>query len=387
MQNTADRIMKEKQRILELWSQKVRQMVPASHAARKAVLMNQIPDFMDNLSINVSVDRDLAHENKSDTSEANREHGEQRANIVEYSLAEVFKEYELLRLTISEVLREDGAIPPEDFDRINQYIDQAVARAGCEFVEIRQTQVEELGADLKRSNEDLERFAAIVAHDVRSPLSTIFSFAGLLDEDLGEKSPAVQKSLGIITANAQRLMILVERLLEYSTINSKQIEFKPVDLNEVIAATMMNLKTLIEDTNTSVICDKLPIINGDAALCIQLFQNLISNSIKFRKQDSTVKIQIDLYEETVSEWRLCVSDDGIGFDSSMKEKIFEPFKTLNTKEYSGSGLGLATCRRVVEMHGGKIWAESEFGLGSKFYFTFAKKIKFSKTNLAVPKQT
>lgn len=374
MTSTAERLIAQKQKILELWEHKVRQFVSSAQDSRKAVLLDHIPVFMDNLSINLNLDRDLAQQNKADTAEANREHGEQRANLAEYSLQEVFKEYEILRITISEVLRESGNIPPKDFDRINQYLDHAIAKAGCEFVEIRQLQVDELSVNLKRSNQDLERFAAIVAHDVRSPLSTIFSFAELLNEDLGNMQSAnVQKNIHVIKSNAQRLMVLIERLLEYSTVRSTQIQFKPVELNQIISATMTNLKTLIEETGTSIYCKGLPTIRGDSSLCIQLFQNLIANSIKFRKPNAKAIIKIELIKENPNDWLFCFSDDGIGFDSAMKEKIFEPFKKLhNISEYAGNGLGLATCRRIVELHGGEIRAEGELGIGSKFYFTFAK---------------
>lgn len=377
MKSTAERLMGDKQRILELWENRVRQLVPASEDSRKTVLMDHIPLFLDNLSINLSEKKEDSQQNKSDTTQANREHGEQRANIPEYSLQEVFKEYELLRLTMSEVLQESGPVPPKDFDKINQYLDQAIARAGCEFVAIRQTEVEDLTVILKRSNEDLERFAAIVAHDVRSPLSTIFSFAGLLDENLGsEKSPMIQKSLDVITSNAHRLMVLVERLLEYSTIGSTKKRFEAVPLNQIVASTITNLKTLIDETHTTVLSEGLPTVKGDPSLFVQLFQNLIANSIKFRKPSTGVKIKISLIEETLSDWLFCIKDNGMGFDSAMKEKIFEPFKKLHSKEeYAGSGLGLATCRRVVELHGGKIWAESEPGIGSKFYFTLSKNPK------------
>ncbi len=374
MKKTAERLMENKRRILDLWEHRVRQLVAASEGSRKAVLMDHIPLFMDNLSINLGENPQEAHENKSETSQANREHGEQRANLPQYNLHEVFKEYELLRLTISEVLRETDPIPPQDFDRINQYLDQAIAKAGCEFVAIRQAEIEDLSTTLKRSNEDLERFAAIVAHDVRSPLSTIYGFAGLLDEELGpEKSPAIHKNLEVITSNAQRLMILVERLLEYSTIGSAPRAFEAVHLNEVVAATLTSLKALIEETKTVVLSEGLPTVTGDPVLCGQLFQNLISNSVKFRKPNTTVHIKIELVKENARDWLFCVRDNGIGFDSAMTEKIFEPFKKLHSKEeYSGNGLGLATCRRVVEIHGGKIWAESEPGNGSTFYFTFSK---------------
>lgn len=369
MTTTAQKLSSGKERILEIWAERVRKYVLVSHHTRKSTLLDHIPLFLDNLVNHLNGTQDEAKR-----IEANCEHGQQRARLEEYGLAEVFKEYELLRLTISEVMHEKGTIPSEDLNKIHQYIDQAVTKAGCEFVLARQMKIDDLTSHLQQSNQDLKRFAAIVAHDVRSPLSTIFSFAGLLNEDLGEnKPPHIQTSLDIISANAQRLMMLIEKLLHYSTINPNKIDFFPVQLNQTISETLTNLTSIIEETNTIVSSEILPTIKGDSSLLIQLFQNLIANSIKFRKPNSTARIRIILSEESDTHWIFCVTDNGIGFNNELNEEIFEPLKKLHDQdEYSGSGLGLATCRRIVELHGGKIWATSEIGVGSKFYFSVAK---------------
>jgi PAS domain S-box-containing protein len=237
--------------------------------------------------------------------------------------------------------------------------------------------IRRLNIDLKRSNEELERFGAVASHDLREPLRTMTAFLSLLTEK--NKESWDQESLeymNFITSGADRMTALISGLIKLSQLGS-QVEEKPVDLNVVIETTLFNLKALTKESGAVVTQDGIANVVGDFEQLVQLFQNLISNGIKYRQKNLTPKIHISM-KKKVTDWLICVEDNGIGFEMRDSEKIFDAFQRLHgTSEYSGSGLGLATCRKIVGAHGGRIWAESKLGEGSSFYFTIPSMTKGS----------
>ena len=229
--------------------------------------------------------------------------------------------------------------------------------------------------DLKRSNEELEQFAYVSSHDLQEPLRTIASFTQLLERRYkGKFDSDADEFMDYIVEAAVRMKEQIEGLLEYSRVGTKGEEFLPVNLNEILNQTTKTLYTSIEESNAKINVDELPTVTGDASQLQRIFQNLISNAIKFRKQEEPLKINIcanrDIYN---GEYVFSIEDNGIGIEEQYSERIFTIFQRLHTREeYKGTGIGLSIVKRIIERHGGRVWVESEFGKGSVFYFTLPK---------------
>jgi light-regulated signal transduction histidine kinase (bacteriophytochrome) len=162
---------------------------------------------------------------------------------------------------------------------------------------------------------------------------------------------------------------MIHALLDLSRVETRGQAFAPTDVEEVLEQTMNALGQTIQENDTVVTHDPLPPVMADKAQLGQVFQNLITNAIKFRKEDEAPRIHISAEQED-DERLFCIRDNGIGIDPEQKERIFQVFQRLHTEEeYPGLGIGLALCKRIVERHGGRIWVESEVGEGSRFYFT------------------
>ncbi|MFW9990843.1 MAG: MEDS domain-containing protein [Candidatus Odinarchaeota archaeon] len=225
--------------------------------------------------------------------------------------------------------------------------------------------------ELERSNRDLQQFAFIASHDLQQPLRTISGFLHLLKEKLLKESQfddKTEKYIDRSMSSANHLQELIQDLLDYSRIDTKGTDFTDVDCSNVINHVLLDLKSEIDETNATIIYDQLPIVKGDKYQLIQLFQNLIGNGIKFRREKQ-VEIRVSC-EEKGQHSLFAVQDNGIGIKPENYEKIFAIFQRLHSREqYQGTGIGLAICKRIIEHHGGNIWVESEYGKGSTFYFT------------------
>ena len=200
----------------------------------------------------------------------------------------------------------------------------------------------------------------------------ISSFVQLLERRYKEKlDEEANDFIRFITEGVVRMQDLINSLLTYSRIGKDYKEFEKVDLNDVLKDVLDNLKQLINETNTEIIYDSLPIIFADKYQLLQVFQNLISNAIKFRGIDPPL-VHISSRPDS-KHWLFSIHDNGIGIDSKDYERIFIIFKRLHSKdEFGGTGIGLAICKKIVEYHRGKIWVESEVGKGSTFFFTIPK---------------
>ena len=223
--------------------------------------------------------------------------------------------------------------------------------------------------ELARSNAELEQFAYVASHDLQAPLATIASYAQLLEKRYKDQldSQAI-KFIGNIVHGCTRMQTLIDDLLEYSRVGRSQKPFQLIDCNHAVQQAIANLQGAIRDTQTVVTYGELPAVMGDISQLVQLFQNLIGNAIKYRHDaPPTVHITAGKQEEN---WLFYVSDNGIGIAPQHQERIFQIFQRLHTqREYSGTGIGLAICHKIVERHGGSIWVESESGQGSTFHFT------------------
>lgn len=227
-----------------------------------------------------------------------------------------------------------------------------------------------LNEKLQRSNADLEQFASIIAHDLREPLRTISSFAQLLakryEGKLDEKGRTFIQYILDGTDHMQKLLL---DLLGYSRVGGGKINTKPFHLEKVLKDVKRNLEKKIKENRAEIISGDLPEVYGDEMQLFTLLQNLISNALKYRSEESP-RISISARNDSEKEAIVCLQDNGIGFDPKNSKHIFQIFQRLHLRsEYEGTGIGLAICKKIVERHGGRIWAESELGKGATFCFT------------------
>ncbi|HEX3014291.1 MAG TPA: PAS domain S-box protein [Methanobacterium sp.] len=223
--------------------------------------------------------------------------------------------------------------------------------------------------ELARSNSELEQFAYVSSHDLQEPLRMIGSYLQLLQRRYnGKLDDKADKYIDFAVDGASRMQNLINDLLEFSRVTTRAKEFKFTDCEFVLKQVLSNLEVSIKENGAVISHDHLPTVMADSTQLSQVFQNLISNAIKFRSE-KTPEINISAREEEGS-WIFSVADNGIGIDPKHCERIFEVFKRLNKRrDYPGTGIGLSICKKIVERHGGHIWVESELGKGSIFYFT------------------
>jgi light-regulated signal transduction histidine kinase (bacteriophytochrome) len=176
-----------------------------------------------------------------------------------------------------------------------------------------------------------------------------------------------------IVEGSRRMQMLVSDLLAFSQAQGGQLVLRPTDLTQVLEAALANLRSAIDDTHATVTHDNLPIMNVDAARMAQVLQNLAGNAIKYRKPGEPPRIHVSARKDRNECWVISVQDNGTGFDESYAQLIFGMFKRLHGRDIAGTGIGLAICRKIVESHGGKIWAASTPGVGSTFSFTLPER--------------
>ncbi len=223
--------------------------------------------------------------------------------------------------------------------------------------------------EVQRSNAELKQFAYITSHDLREPLRMITSFLQLLERRYQNQLDAdANEFIGYAVDGAKRLDRMIQDILVYSKITNKERNLTYFNTNKVLEQCYLNLKTSIDDNDAQITHDDLPTIKVDEQLMVQLFQNIISNAIKYRGYESP-KIHISAKKDD-KQWLFSVKDNGIGISGKHLDKIFTIFQRLHTnEEYEGTGIGLAIAQKIVHQHGGKIWVESKLGEGTVFYFT------------------
>jgi len=249
-----------------------------------------------------------------------------------------------------------------------------VHRACLERVDLYAADLEKAVAlrteELARSNRELKEFASVVAHDLRSPLLTISGYCQLLAEEHGQRLDATAHDyLDQIVAGAARMDRLIEDVLEYSRAGRSLKPLQQVDMESVLTQAMANLEGSIREHDARIEVGPMPTVLGDQTQLVQLLQNLLDNGIKFRR-DETPWVRVTA-SPTASGWRFAVEDNGIGIAEEYFEQVFHTFHRLHGREYPGTGIGLAVCKKIVEGHKGRIWLASTVGQGTTFYFTIA----------------
>jgi PAS domain S-box-containing protein len=232
-----------------------------------------------------------------------------------------------------------------------------------------ETSRKQLEDSLIESNSALEHFAYAASHDLQEPLRTIGSYAQLLGRRHGtDLSEEGNEWLSLIVKSVARMNALIQDLLTYARVGAEKDTIVSISLDQDVEAAISQLAGAIEESGAAVTHDPLPSVTAERSQITRLFQNLISNAIKYRSQDRTPKIHVSARPDG-KYWIISIADNGLGFAQEYADTIFNPFKRLHSSEYSGSGVGLAICRRIVERYGGRIWAESTVDKGSTFHFT------------------
>jgi len=228
--------------------------------------------------------------------------------------------------------------------------------------------------DLRRSNTEMEQFAHVASHDLQEPLRMVTGYLQLIEHRYADcLNDDGKEFIGFAVDGAKRMKVLIRDLLEFSRAGTYAANFREIDIRAILDNALANLKTAIDESDVRITCDVLPTIVGDPVLLTQVFQNLIANGIKFQK-DTVPSIHISARRER-REWIFSVRDNGIGIEPHHLERIFRIFERLHSiEEYSGSGIGLAITRKIVERHRGRIWVESEPGAGSTFFFAVSSEL-------------
>jgi signal transduction histidine kinase len=267
-----------------------------------------------------------------------------------------------------------------DYARERDETDRAMQRA-AENLELRVEErtaqlaaktheLEKLTGELQRSNQDLLQFAYIASHDLQEPIRTVGSYVSLLARRYGSQlDDTAKKYIQFAVDGASRMQTLINDLLNYSRAGTQKLETKTVPANDILERALKNLRSLIQETGAVIRSSALPTVEVDETKMLQVFQNLLANAIKFRKEDAAPEVTVQATKES-DMWVFAVSDNGIGFDEKYTDRIFEVFQRLHgLGKYPGNGIGLAICRRIVEHHGGRMWAHSAPEAGSTFFFS------------------
>ena len=230
--------------------------------------------------------------------------------------------------------------------------------------------LQHLNQELVRSNQELEQFAYVVSHDLQQPLQVILGFARILDMKYSHQLEAAdQQFISNIISSCQQMAQLIRDLLTYSRVGRTEKQIAPVDCNPLMEKVLAVLQPTIDESRAIIVTDTLPIVHANETHLFQLFENLLSNALKYCPPEQAPQVNISV-ESRNNEWLFGVRDNGIGIKSENFDQIFQIFNRIHHKDdYPGTGIGLATCKKIVENLGGKIWVDSEAGVGSTFYFT------------------
>jgi two-component system sensor histidine kinase/response regulator len=247
--------------------------------------------------------------------------------------------------------------------------ERELAKANAELSQ-KNGELRQLNDALKSSNEDLEHFAYVASHDLQEPLRNITTHLQLLERQVASRLSESEGHLFTVVVNsARRMTTLIQDVLAYAGLGRETPKLQSTPLDDALKAALENLSQGMRSSGAVLHAEPLPVVTGDLVQLSRVFQNLIGNSIKYRKPGVLLRIDITVQKDTSNCWLFGVHDNGIGIEQHQLERIFQPFKRLHGQQIPGTGIGLALCRRIIEAHGGRIWADSRVGEGSNFCFT------------------
>jgi light-regulated signal transduction histidine kinase (bacteriophytochrome) len=241
--------------------------------------------------------------------------------------------------------------------------------------------VEERTAQLGAANKELEAFGYTVSHDLRAPLRHLDAFAKLLGEEAQNLTPESKVYVDRIQKAAEHMMSLIDGLLAFSRMGRQALNRVPVDFNDMVRGCVLEFQPETSGRRIEWAIGPLPVVQGDANLLGEVWSNLIGNAIKYTRQREVARIEIGMNDSSgENQWTFFVKDNGAGFDMKFAERLFGVFQRLHPSEqFEGNGIGLATVQRIVQRHGGRIWAEAAAGKGASFYFTLPKESRENAT--------
>jgi signal transduction histidine kinase len=235
--------------------------------------------------------------------------------------------------------------------------------------------LDEQTVELRRSNAELEQFAYVASHDLQEPLRKVASFCQLLEKRYGDKlDERGVEYIGFAVDGAKRMQVLINDLLTFSRVGRLNATYADVDLDTALDSALTNLSAAVEESGVEIVRphDGLPRVHGDPTLLTMVWQNLLGNAVKFRREGVTPRIVIECEPDDGNDdsWNFSVSDNGIGIPEEFADKVFVIFQRLHVRDaYSGTGIGLALCKKIIEHHGGTIWLDTSYTEGTRFRFT------------------
>lgn len=351
-----------KERVLKLWEERARQELPPAQFKEGLALRDHLPILLSNIIAALSPEK--RSPDRDEHKQVGIEHGADRVKSHDYTIGQTLAEYTILRKAIFEVLEVELTYPLTGIQRevILDCLSLAVAGSAEEFSRREKAQ-------LRESNEELQRFASVASHDLQEPLRMVSSYIQLIERELsGQIQGELKEYFGFVTDGAKRMSILISSLLDYAKIGSDPDAADQTDLNVALKFATQNLATLIQETRVTISTTHLPTVRGSETAYVLLFQNLVGNAIKYRSKDEPqVSISASMKGDKCV---ISVMDNGIGIAAEHREKIFGLFNRLHSRaEYPGVGIGLGLCKRVVTFYGGKIWVTPNPTGGSIFRFS------------------
>ena len=299
-------------------------------------------------------------------------------NLTPKEKQEIIRTLGLRKNNASEALFTPGILTNElTADLLNKTIldlkekQEELAAANEELARQKQ-EIEIKNRELTEQYQQLEQFSYVASHDLKSPLRTISNFASLLQKRYKNVlDTEADEFLDFIVTGTRNMNQVICDLLDYSRLGVKKNDFSDVNLMDILDLVKFNLSDEIRSNQVHIVVEQLPTLQANKSSMIQLFQNLIGNAIKFRREGVQPKINIAVAEHP-KHWSITISDNGVGMDEKFKNKAFQPFQRLNNQDRPGTGMGLAICKKAVKLHGGDINFESKLDEGTTFSFTLQK---------------
>ncbi len=251
---------------------------------------------------------------------------------------------------------------------------KATLESQSEQINIKNYELQNIENRLNESMHELENFAYAASHDLKEPLRMIGMYTQLLKKRIGGQLEGSNvEFMDYVTDGVGRMQVLLDDLLKYSRLGKEEQDIRNIDLNNTLFVVIHNLTAAMKETNAAIVVTPLPTVLASSVEMTQLFQNLISNAVKFRRKDTPPMIEIRVTDWSSNKYRFMIADNGIGIPAQHQDRVFNIFERLNSRtDYEGSGIGLATCKKIVQNAGGEIWLESTEGVGTTFFFTLPK---------------